>query len=423
MKYLFKNANVLCEGKIISAFVVVEDDYITYVGAKLPPKAKFDRVIDVAGNVLMSGFVNAHCHTPSTVLRGISDDKTLEDWLADIIPREQALTDDEVYWSVMLGVMEYVRGGITAVEEDFGRLQPLVRAYKVAPLRARIAIGVPNVNQTQIMPFAKQLALVQSAGAKAVCFAHSVYGTTEENFEKLITFARKNHLPVSTHMSETLTEVGNCTVQNNDLTPPELLEEYGFFDRPATVFHAVHCDKDDLDVLKRYDVNVVSCPASNLKLGSGIAPVFACTQKGINVALGTDGAYSNNSYDMFKEMFLVATLGKATLNRADILPANQVLDMATKNGALALGFEKCGDIKVGNFADIILVDISTAHHQPVNNIISNLVYSAKSTDVYLTMIGGKIVYENGKFDIGEPVQEIISQNQKTKQRLLKEKLS
>ncbi|MBP3390047.1 MAG: amidohydrolase [Clostridia bacterium] len=420
MKYLFKNANILSGEEIVFGNVVVDENKIVYVGKNLPNEKKFDEVIDVNKNLLMSGFINAHCHTPSTVLRGISDDKPLEEWLEDIIPKERALSDDDIYWSTMLGIMEYVRGGITGVEEDFGRLVPVVKAHKTSGLRARISIGFPNVAQKkEDMPLDKQLEVVQEAGLSAVCFAHSVYGTSEENFEKLITFAAKNGLPVSTHMSETLTEVGDCTVKNNDLSPPQLLEDYGFFDRQATVFHAVHCDKDDLDILANYDINIVSCPASNLKLASGIAPIYAASQKGINVALGTDGAYSNNSYDMFKEMFLAATLNKAALYKADILPAHKVVQMATKNGAKALGFENVGDIKEGNFADLILVDLTGVHHQPVNNIISNLVYSAKSTDVYLTMVNGKILYHNGKYNIGESPEKIYEKVTKMKNKLNK----
>ena len=416
MKYLFKNAKIFSGGEIIDGCVVIDGENIAYVG-KNPPKWQFDEEIDVCGNVLMSGFVNAHCHTPSTALRGISDDKVLEDWLEDIIPKEQSLSNQEIYYSAMLGIMEYVRAGITCVEENYGRLNDVVRAYQTAGLRARIGIGFPNPYQDEEMPLEKQLDLVKSAGFMPVCYAHSVYGTSEENFEKLITFARQNNLPLSTHLSETLAEVGDCSVKNNDLSPPELLEEYGFLDRPCTVYHAVHCDKDDLELLSQYSASVVTCPSSNLKLASGIAPVYAMTQKGINVAIGTDGAYSNNSYDMFKEMFLVATLNKGLLNKADILPAQEVLKMATINGAKALGFEKLGDVKVGFKADIILVDISSPHHQPLNSVLSNLVYSAKSSDVYLTMCAGKILYRNGEYYIGEDTKKIYAENQKIKQKL------
>ncbi|MBR3790481.1 MAG: amidohydrolase [Clostridia bacterium] len=416
MNYLFENANIITGGKVIFGSVLVQDGIITHVGTKMP-KIAVDETIDVGGNVLMAGFVNAHAHTPATVLRGVCDDKPLADWLETIIPKEKALSDEEIYYSTLLGIMEYVRGGITCVEECYGRLAPVLRAYQTAGIRARIGIGFPNVGQDEEMPLEKQFDLVKNAGQSAVCYAHSIYGTSEENFEKLITFARKNNLPVATHLSETLGEVGDCSVKNNDLTPPELLEDFGFLDRGATVYHCVHCDKDDLDILANYGASVVSCSSSNLKLASGIAPLYAMVEKGINVALGTDGAYSNNALDMFREMFLAATLQKATLYSADVMPANLVLDMATKNGAKALGFDNMGDIVPGNVADIILIDITAPHHQPVNNIISNLVYAAKSTDVYLTMIKGKILYRNGQYFLGEDAKKIIAENQKTKERL------
>ena len=414
MKIYFKNAKILSQGTIIEGDVLVENDRIAYIGKPISVDA--DRVIDVAGNLLMSGFTNAHCHTPSTVLRGISDDKPLEEWLDEIIPYETSMTEEDIYWSTMLGIAEYVSGGITSVEENYGNIKPIAQAYKKSGMRARVSIGLPNVNALEILPFEMQLSIVQDAGLSAVCYAHSVYGTSEENLDKLTTFSHKNNLPVSIHMSETLKEVGDCTVKF-DKTPPELLEEIGFFDRDCIVYHCVHCDKDDIQILANYDVGVITCPSSNLKLGSGIAPIYALQNAGIKIGIGTDGAYSNNSYDMFKEMFLVATLNKGTLNRADIIPALDVVHMATKNGAELLGFENVGDIVVGNFADLILIDLSKPHNQPNNDIISNLVYATKSSDVYLTMINGKIVYENGKYFIGEEISEIYLKNQEIRVKI------
>lgn len=417
MKYRFSNAKILSNGEIINGTVLVDNGVIIYVG-DVPPPFKEERKIDVNGNLLMSGFVNAHCHTPSTVLRGISDDKPLNEWLDDIIPKERMLSAEDTYWSTMLGIAEYVAGGIVAVEEDYGQLEAVVKAFKKSGIKARVSIGFPNVDLESKIPLEKQLEIVQNAGFRAVCFAHSIYGTSEKNFEIMNTFARKHNLPVSTHLSETLKEVGDCSVKN-DLTPPELLEDYGFLDRGATVYHAVHCDKDDLNLLADYHTNIVTCPSSNLKLASGIAPIYAMQKAGLNIGIGTDGAYSNNSYDMFKEMFLVATLNKATLYNAEVVKANEVLDMATKNGAKILGFDKSGDIIKGNDADLILINLKSPHQQPLNDIISNLVYATKSSDVYLTMINGRIVYENGEFYIGEDIQKIYDENQKIKNKLFR----
>lgn len=424
MKIWFYNASILQDGKIIKRDVLVEGNKIIYVGANaseyVKDKVEFvaDRKINVNGNLLMGGFVNAHAHTPSTILRGAADDLPLHNWLEKIIPLEVELTEDDIYWATMLGVLEYVRAGITCVEENYAHYKPIISAYKNAGLRARIAFGYPNVNQKISENLDVQFNNITQNDFKAVCYAHSIYGTHEKAFDELINFAKTHNLPVSTHLSETLKEVGDCTVKHNK-TPVEYLEYLGFLDRQCTVYHCVHTDKDDLKILADYNANIVSCPSSNLKLGSGIAPLYAMQNAGLNIALGTDGAYSNNSFDMFKEMFLAATLNKAVLYNAEILKAEEVINMATINGAKALGFENLGEIKTGYLADLILVDLNFPHHFPHHNLISNLVYSAKSSDVYLTMINGKIVYENGEFQIGEKPENIYSHCRKIKERLLK----
>ena len=415
MNFRFFNAKILTDNLVIDGEVWVRDDKICYVGPNKKPDMVFDREIDADNNLIMPGFVNAHAHTPSTVLRGICDDKPLNDWLNTIIECEQKLTEQDAYYSTMLGIMEYVRAGITTVEECYGHLEQVVKAYQTSGLKARISIGFPNVGKTEKLSLQKQYEMVKNAGLSAVCYGHSIYGTNEENFAELNTFARENNLPVSTHLSETLKEVGDCSAKF-DLSPPELLEDYGFFDRKATVYHCVHADKDDLSLMAGYDVNIVTCPSSNLKLASGIAPLYAMQNSNLNIAIGTDGAYSNNSYDMFKEMFLAATLNKATLNYAHILTAEEVVNMATKNGAKALGFNS-GEIKQGFDADIIIVSLKGVHHQPLNNIISNIVYSAKSSDVLLTMVNGKILYENGNYYIGEDTNKIYEEVYKIKHKL------
>ena len=177
-------------------------------------------------------------------------------------------------------------------------------------------------------------------------------------------------------------------------------------------------DKDDLQILSDYNVSVSTCPSSNIKLASGIAPIYAMQNKGINMTIGTDGVASNNSLDMFKEMFLVATLSKVNIYDASVVSARDVLKMATINGAKALGFN-VGEIKVGKKADIILVDINKPHYYPQTNLLSHLVYAGKSSDVYLTMINGKILYENGEFFIGEDKETIYKKVNEIRERITK----
>lgn len=419
MKYHFYNANILAGGKILYGDVIVEDEKITYVGKPINTSA--DIQIDVKNNLLMPGFVNAHVHTPMTLLRGIADDMELNSWLYDnIFPAEKKLTPEDIYWGEMLGIVEQVKAGITTFEECYFYYDEIIEAVKKAGVRCRL--GLPSTfdgkNNKEMADFlSKYISKLDNKLIKPVIYAHSIYTLSEEELCTLVDYSAKHKLPMSMHLAETLKEVGDCTVKN-ECTPPEYLEKLGFLDRPSTLYHCVHLDKDDIRILADYEANVVTCPSSNLKLGSGIAPIYSMKEQGLNICIGTDGTASNNSLDMFKEMFLVATLNKATLYDASIISANEVLDMATKNGAKALGFENCGDIKEGYFADLILVDLSKPHHQPLNNIISNLVYSAKSSDVYFTMVNGKILYENGKFNIGEDIEKIYENCQKITKRIL-----
>ncbi|MEG1499735.1 MAG: amidohydrolase family protein, partial [Clostridia bacterium] len=209
---------------------------------------------------------------------------------------------------------------------------------------------------------------------------------------------------------------GDCTVKFLK-TPVELLEDYGFLDRFSTLYHCVHMDKDDVTLLSHYGANIVTCPSSNLKLGSGFAPIYSFQNADLNIAIGTDSAASNNSLDMFKEMFLAATLPKACLYDSSVISCKDVLKMATINGAKALGIERIGKIEEGFFADLILIDTTKAHFWPKNNLISNLVYSAKSSDVYLTMINGKIVYESGEFKTCKDFENVFQNCEKIVKRI------
>lgn len=424
MVTLFKNAKILdlnTDQGYFNGCVVVTNNLITYVG-KAEPNIKADQQIDVMGNLLMPGFVNAHAHTPMSLLRGVKDDAVLQDWLYEgVAPLEQKMTEQDAYWGELLGIAEYVKNGITAVEENYFKYQGITKAINASGIRARIGLGpwlspqnftlqsLANDHQTIIQNTNPQLVNV-------VCYAHSIYSLNDQMFFDLLHYANQHNLPLSIHLSETLAEVGECTQKHNGLTPPALLEQIGFLDRPCLCYHCVHMDKDDLQILSDYGASVTTCPSSNIKLASGIAPIFAMQNKGINVAIGTDGPASNNSLDMFKEMFLTATLSKVSIYDASVVTAKQVLQMATLNGAKALGINS-GEIKVGKNADIILVKLTEPHMQPCANIISNLVYSANCSDVYFTMVGGKVLYNNGNYNIGEDIQTIIQKANQIRKKL------
>ena len=223
-----------------------------------------------------------------------------------------------------------------------------------------------------------------------------------------------NKLIKSTHASETLTEVG-ITDNKYQMTPIALLESYGFFHSPAVLAHCVHCDRDDIEIMSKYEITVATNPSSNLILGSGIAPLYSYVKHNINVSIGTDGAASNNNLNMFKEMYLADNLQAGVLNQARAITTIDALKMATVRGALALGYDNLGRLQEGFLADLIMIDISRPNMQPLNDIYNNLVNACESNNVIMTMINGKIVYKEDEFycnvnykDITEHCNKIIT---------------
>lgn len=428
MKILIKNAKILDLDEpsgFIFGNVATDNDIISYVGENIP-QCEFDKVIDAKGNVLMPGFVDTHCHSPMTILRGIKDDANLQVWLFDnVIPAEEKLTSEDIYWGEKLAVLEYLSAGITTIEEGYFYNEAIAKALSECGMRARIGFGpTSKVSDTSNADFlGKELNIIQKYNKNnllsPVCFIHAIYTIDDNKISECVDFCAKNDIPLSIHLAETLKEVGDCTVKNNGKTPAQYLEDLGFFDRHNTLcYHCVHMDKDDLQIMADYSASVSTCPSSNIKLASGIAPIYAMQNKGINITIGTDGVASNNSLDMFKEMFLVATLSKVNIYSAEVVSARDVLGMATKNGAKALGVN-AGEIKVGKNADMILVNIDKPHYYPHSNLLSHLVYAGKSGDVYLTMINGEIKYHSGEFYIGEDKQKIYDEVTKIRERITK----
>ena len=420
MKTLFKNAKVLQLNQdkgYIEADVVVEDNKILFVGNGFD--ANVDKIVDVAGNILMPGFVDAHAHSAMTILRSLKDDVNLQDWLFNnIFPREEKMTENDVYWGTMLAICEYLRAGITTVQDYYFHEDGLIRAFNECGFRASVAMGYLTSGRGESEEYLKaQLEQINNSKLLyPVCTSHSIYVKTKEQLESLAEFANKHNLPKSLHLSETKKEVDDC-VRERGILPTEYLEGLGYLDNKCTTYHGVHLTDKEFEILKKHNANIVTCPSSNIKLASGIANVRDMQKHGINVAIGTDGASSNNNLDMFKEMFLVATLSKVQANDPAVVSARDVLKMATVNGAKALYIDDVGEIKVGNNADIILVDTTKPHMQPCDNVLSNLVYCAKSSDVYFTMIDGKVLFENGKVNLPVDEQTIIEKVNEIRQRL------
>lgn len=414
MKTRFYNAYVITCNDHFDVFpngeVWVEDDKIVYVGE---PADGFmaDKKVNCFGDIIMPGFVNSHAHLPMQIFRGLAEGTSFSNWWQDQIkPLEEKFTSEQMYWSTLLSITELVRGGTTCVLNNYFHQKSPLLAFEDAGMRGAIHIDVRyGLDKTKRRhDWENRYANLNKNNPLITFFvsSHSVYTLDEEGLVDCTFLAKKYGLPQTIHLCETLDEVGTCE-KNTGKTPVKYLEELGFFDYPATIAHGIYVDKDDIAILKKHNVNVSINMSSNLKLASGIAPIYSYIKQGVNLSLGTDSVASNNRLDMFKEMFLASTSQKVLLKDATVVPAKDVILMATRGGAKALFLDdKIGQLEKGYQADIIRISLSEPHWQPQNDLISHLVYSAMSSDVVMTMIAGKILYENGSYYIGHSLKEI-----------------
>lgn len=389
--------------------VQIQEDTITYVGEPVSEQTvKWDREIDGQGNLLMPGFKNAHTHTAMTFLRSYADDMKLDEWLhQQVFPNEAKLTGEAIYWFTKLGIMEYLTSGITSAYDMYFYVDDGARAAKDCGFRYVFCDSINDFGGT-VEGVEKDYLRLNTDEKKEISHRigfHAEYTTSKELMQGLSDLADRYQAPVSAHCSETRKEVEECK-ERYGMSPVAALDSLGMFRHGGTLFHCVHMEETDFEILKKRGIYVVTNPASNLKLASGIAPVQRFLKEGIPVAIGTDGAASNNCLDMFREMFLVTGLQKAVCDDPEAVPADEVLKMATVNGALAMGLTDCDVLEAGKKADLILIDLAQPNMQPLQNIEKNLVYSGSKQNVKMTMVGGKVLYENGEFYLDVP-KEII----------------
>lgn len=399
------------DGKdIFQGEVWIKDDTITYAGPKREEQEKWDQEIDGEGSLLMPGFKNAHTHSAMTFLRSHADDLKLDEWLYNrVFPAEAKLTGESLYWFTKLAFMEYLTSGITTAYDMYFYVDDGARAAKDTGFRYVFCDSINNFGGTvdQVEKDFLRLNIDPSRLISHRIGFHAEYTTSRELMEGIAALSDRYQAPVSVHCSETRKEVEDCR-ERNGCSPVAYMDSLGLFRHGGTLFHCVHMDETDYDIIKKRGIYVVTNPASNLKLASGIAPVKRYLDLGIPVAIGTDGAASNNCLDMFREMFLVTGLQKAVCEDPEAVPAREVLKMATVNGAYACGLPECDSIAEGKKADLILIDLNQPNMQPIRNLDKNLVYSGSKTNVKMTMIGGKVLYRDGEFYLDSSREEIFA---------------
>lgn len=407
--YHARIATMQTDCSIIEGELWVTNNRISYVGAKKESQMLWDREIDCKGNLLMPGFKNAHTHSAMTFLRSFADDLPLQDWLNEqVFPMEAKLTPDDIYHLSKLAILEYLTSGMTSNFDMYITPDTIVQASIDTGFRTVLCGGVSNFlhTVTQVEDWYKKYNNYHELISFQLGF-HAEYTIDRPKLMDLAALAKQLKAPVYTHNSETKTEVDAC-LSRNHMTPTAYFDSLGIYDFGGGGFHCVHMTDEDLAIMKNKRVSVVTNPGSNTKLASGIARIEDMLSRGINIAIGTDGPASNNCLDMFREMFLVTGLAKLKNKDASAVDANEVLKMATINGANAMCLSDCDCLAEGKLADLIMIDLHQPNMQPINSITKNIVYSGSKTNVKLTMINGRILYENGEFFVGEDPEAIYA---------------
>lgn len=387
--------------------VWTEAGLITHVGGPPADGAQFEREVDMRGGVLMPGFKNAHTHSAMTFLRSYADDLPLNDWLyKKVFPLEAHLKPEHVLTFTKIAIMEYLTSGITASFDMYFHPDAYVAANTECGFRTVLcgAINDFSKNPEKLEEDYLKYNSVSPLISYRLGF-HAEYTTGMPLLKYVASLSDKYRAPVFTHNSETKGEVDACRGRYN-MTPTELFDSLGIYDWGGGGFHCVWFPENDLSIFAKRRLSAVTNPSSNLKLASGIAPLTDMLSSGISMAIGTDGAASNNALDMFREMYLAAVLQKYRTGDASAVDAAEVLKAATVGGARAMGLDLCDVIAPGRAADLVLLDMSRPNMQPEHNIIKNIVYSGSKENVRLTMVNGRILYENGMFFIGEEPEKI-----------------
>jgi len=386
--------------------VAVRGDSIVAAGSRTGIASRYDaaRTIDARGEIVMPGLINGHAHAAMSLFRGLADDVSLNDWLQKyIFPAEaRNVTPDFVTWGTRLGVLEMLRGGITTYADMYYFEDEVARATKAAGMRGVLGetiIDFPapdNKSVPQALAYTEKY-IQQWQGDPLITPAiapHSIYTCSTKTLQQVAAVAHKYHAPILIHLAEAPFE-GEQSRAKYGLSPTAYLENIGVLGPDITAAHCVWVDTGDIKLLASRDVGCVHNPSSNMKLASGASPVVDLIAGGVAVGLGTDGAASNNDLDMFEEMDIAAKLQKLVRMDPRALPAEQVVAMATINGARALHMEKqIGSLEAGKKADVILIRADAPHATPMYNVYSQLVYALKASDVDTVIVGGKIVMQH-----------------------------
>ena len=398
---LIKNVEIISEENNEVFNIGIQNQVISYIGKEIPNGYDNASVIEGKNFIAVPGMVNTHTHAAMTLLRSYADDMILMDWLQNKIwPAEANLTGDDVYWGTNLAIIEMLKSGTTTFADMYFFMDRVAEAVQETGIRASLSRGMIGVVPDANEKIKESIDLYnnwhgQADGRISVMFGPLAPYTCPVNYlKRIIDEAGKLGAEIHMHLSETAYEVEECE-REHGMTPIALMNSIGLFDLGTLAAHCVHVTPADIEIMAAKNVRVAHNPQSNLKLASGIAPVPEMLAAGLIVGLGTDGTSSNNNLDMLEEARLTAMLHKNNQSDPLVIPAKQALNLATKQGALALGLTDVGEVKVGQKADLVLYDMNKPYWYPRHDRTSLFVYAANASDADTVIVNGKILMEHG----------------------------
>lgn len=411
MKILLKNTNY--------GFIGIDGKRIDYIG-KTAPTAAYDTVKDMTGKLIFPGLYNAHCHSAMTLLRGAGSDLPLHDWLFNVVfPLEDRVTPHLAKAGNELALLEMISSGTTSFNDMYFLYDESMEVIVNSGIRAVIGRSLQCMDDNADYESDRRLHEARElyrnwnhAGDGRITIGmavHAEYTMAEHMVKGAAEEALEWGVPFLAHMSETQKEVADC-IERHGVTPIKWFEQLGAFKNPTFAAHCVWVNDDDVRILRENNVTVVHCPSSNMKLGSGFAPIPRYLKEGVNVALGTDGAASNNNLDLIEEMHLASIIHNGYTNDSTVMNSEEVIKIATGRSTLPVG-----KLTVGDTADIFAIDTAKPHLTPNVDDTALLCYAANGSDVCMTMVDGNILYENGEFFTLDKERILFDANQAVKQ--------
>ena len=416
----FYNGRVLERCEVTEHEVWVDGAKIAYVGPEKAERPAFEREIDLQGDLLMPGFKNAHTHSAMTFLRSMADDLPLQEWLfQQVFPREAKLNPKRVADFTKVAFLEYIANGITSCFDMYFHTDEFARVATEWGFRAVICESLTAGNDWDDIYRNHERYNNWSDVVSYIPGFHAEYTGSVDMMKHVAKAAQELKAPVFAHNSETKSEVAGC-IERHGTTPTRLMEDCGLFEYGGGGFHCIWLSDEDIEIFKIRGLYAVLNACSNAKLASGIAPLKKFMDAGVKLAVGTDGPASNNALDFFREMYLINVLAKLDEQEAAAGDPATVLEAAVSGGARAMGLGNCDAIAAGKLADMIVIDMRRPNMRPVHNVVKNLIYSGNPSNVRMTMIGGRVLYENGIFYVGEDIEQVYAEAERETKALLAE---